>query len=326
LLLAAGTLVATCGLHYGVERRYYRRGTQERDGGAGRFVRRTAAVAVVLALVASSAWLGDGWAWRYSRLALSAAAIEQGMHDRFKLTTRACAFTRSLAKSRCNLDADLQVLVLGNSTGVDGFNFIHAAYGADPDLNLMYFGSTNRCVRLREESGRFVNDNAKCQHMFDTLFDPEVISRLDIVIYAANQPYAPNKTAFLEIFRKIKAVNPEIKLVTFGGYINTSRPCSYYINKSGTTDACAFPENVQYFQDSANSGNLYDDFRALESYYIDRVALLCENRELRTCRTRTEDGVPALYDGFHTSFEFAEMSGRMYAREHPDLLRRLASG
>jgi len=325
VLLGAGTLLATCGLHYGVERRFYRRGSQGAVGDTGRFVRLTAALAVTLALVSSTAWLGDGWAWRFAHISLSADDIEQGKQDRFQLTTRACTFARDLIETRCNMAAKLQVLVLGNSAEVDGFNFLQAAYGDDADLNLMLFGSTNRCARLRAEGGRYVNNNATCQKMLDTLFDPDILSRLDIVLYAANQPYSRNKSLFLDILRKIKAANPAIKVVTFGGYINTRRPCAFYINKSGSTDACAFPENVQYFPDNAGNRDLSGEFRKLESYYIDRVGLLCENRELHNCRTRTERGVPALYDNIHTSFEFAQMSGKMYAREHPDLLRELAA-
>ncbi len=68
---------------------------------------------------------------------------------------------------------------------------------------------------------------------------------------------------------------------------------------------------------------MFEQFRAIESHYIDRVDLLCKNRVLQTCRTRTEEGIPVTYDGVHHSLEFAEMSGRLYAKKHPELLSDL---
>ena len=103
----------------------------------------------------------------------------------------------------------------------------------------------------------------------------------------------------------------------------TVRHCSHYINKTGTTDSCAAPENVSYFADKFLEKPLHKAFYALESYYIDRVALLCRNRVLETCLTRTKDGIPALFDNIHHSLEFADMSGKMYAKKYPDLLPNL---
>ena len=112
--------------------------------------------------------------------------------------------------------------------------------------------------------------------------------------------------------------------MTFGGYIATKRPCAYYINKSNTTDACAISENVEYFEENPKSGPMYRLFSEIESHYIDRVGLLCKNRELETCLTRAQDGSPVLYDRMHNSLEFSEMSGKQYAKNYPNLLRDLS--
>ena len=126
------------------------------------------------------------------------------------------------------------------------------------------------------------------------------------------------------MLRELKLANPEISIVTLGGYINTERPCAFYINKNNTTDVCALPENVAYFADDPTERKLFSEFRAIEALYIDRVDLLCKNRVVQTCRTRTEEGVPALYDRVHHSLEFAEMSGKMYAQKHANLLDDLS--
>ena len=55
---------------------------------------------------------------------------------RFRHWKKACSL-EDLEAENCNLEADIQVLVMGNSSEVDGFNFVHAAYGDNPDVNLI---------------------------------------------------------------------------------------------------------------------------------------------------------------------------------------------
>ena len=326
LALAATILVATCALHYGIEQRFYRRHkNSDKEVSAvsdKRFALRTVGVSVFLALIAANAWLSNGWVWRFPTIHLSTDQIEAGKQTRFDKVGKACRLANLTAAS-CNMEADLQIMVLGNSSEVDGYNFMSAAYGDDSNVNLILFGSTNRCAPMRGVSASFVTDNANCQNALATLFEPAFLQQLDIIVYAVNQPYAANKTLFLQILQTLKEARPALKIVTFGGYINTVRHCTYYINKTGTTDSCAAPENVSYFADKFMEEPLHKAFYNLESYYIDRVALLCRNRVLETCRTRTSDDTPALYDRVHYSLPFSEMSGRLFARQHPNLLTEL---
>lgn len=326
LTLAATILVATCALHYGIERRFYRRSKNSDEGVSAvsdnQFALRTVGVSVFLAVITANAWLSKGWTWRFPTIYLSTEQIEAGKQIRFDKAGKACRLA-NLTTASCNMAADFQILVLGNSSEVDGYNFMSAAYGEDPNVNLILFGNTNRCTSMRGVSARFVTDNANCQNALATLFEPAFLERLDIIVYAVNQPYAANKTLFLEMLQTLKKARPAIKIVTFGGYINTVRHCSHYINKTGTTDSCAAPENVSYFADKFLEKPLHKAFYALESYYIDRVALLCRNRVLETCLTRANDDTPALYDRVHYSMPFSEMSGRLFAMQHPDLLTEL---
>lgn len=327
LLLAASTLLATCALHFAVERRFYQRDAGRADQtpavSGKQFALRTLLVAGLLGLLATSAWKGDGWSWRFPSLDLSEEQIRQGKLDRFGQLGVACPINGILSSENCDFAAPIQLLVLGDSAEVDGFNFVEAGFGADADLNVISFGTVNQCANWREESGHFQTSDAQCQERLDALFDPALIARLNIVLYSANRPYIENKERFLAMLQRLKSMNPEIQVVTLGGYINTKRDCAYYINKTSTSDACAQPDNVSYFEGDPTSSPLFDRFRAIESHYIDRVALLCKNRVLQTCLTRTEEGIPALYDRVHHSLEFAQMSGRMYARQYPDLLHDL---
>lgn len=328
LVLTAAILLATMAMHYGVEQRFYHRRAEKVpgliDSSGPRFTGQVFTLAGILALVATSAWLGDGWMWRFPSLPLSAEEYRQGMEARARNIPLSCSITGLRTSAACNAAADIQVLVVGNSHELDGFNFLNAGYGADKNLNLIRFGDVTPCENLRREHNGIFSSNEECQARFDSLFDAETVSRLNAVLYAANKPYAENKSSLLDILKLLKAMNPAIKIITFGGYINTKRPCSYYINMTNSTNACASPENVSYFEDDPSGERLFSEFRAIESYYIDRVALLCKNRVLQTCRTRTDDGTPAFYDTHHNSLEFAEMSGRLYAKKIPDLLHNIA--
>jgi SGNH domain (fused to AT3 domains) len=287
-----------------------------------RFALRTLAVASLLALLATNAWQGDGWAWRFPSLSLSAEQIKKGELDRFRKIPDSCTLINLSENKHCNLDAKLQMLVLGNSTEVDGYNFVSAGFGEDNDLNLILFGGIEGCA-FRQESGRIVTRDEKCQKRLDALFDPAISARFNFILYSANLPYGGNKHIFLAILQQLKLVNPKIQILTMGGYIKNQRACAYYINKTNSTDACALPENVKHFENDPKDQPMFDQFRAIESHYIDRVDLLCKNRVLQTCRTRTEGGIPVTYDGVHHSLEFAEMSGRLYAKKHPELLSDL---
>ena len=139
--LGVSTLLATMALHYGIERRYYHRAAATdqtpADPNNSQFALRTLAVAGLLALLATSAWQGDGWAWRFPTLTLSAQQITQGEQDRFKQLPKACILGLSASLENCNFAADTQILVLGNSTEQDGLNFISAAYGNNKNVNMI---------------------------------------------------------------------------------------------------------------------------------------------------------------------------------------------
>jgi SGNH domain (fused to AT3 domains) len=229
----------------------------------------------------------------------------------------------TLSTENCDFAAESQILVLGNSTEVDAYNFIRAGYGEDKTLNIILFGGVEGCA-FHLDSDRVVTRNEKCQQRLELLLDPSMADRLDTIVYSANRPYAEDKDHFLAMLKRLKSANPDIRIVTMGGYLKTNRPCAYYINESNTTDACALPENITYFEQNPRDEALFGQFSAIESHYIDRVDLLCKNRIAQTCKTRTDDGIPAFYDRVHNSLEFAEMSGKMYAQRYPDLLRQVS--
>jgi len=325
VLLAALTMTATVALHYGVERRFYSResssASQSKTLSPRRFALRTGIASLTMAAVLAHAWSSDGWLWRFDEVALTPSAVEDGMRARLQPVVASCSVARTDAPA-CDWTRPTQVLVLGNSHEPDGYNILHAAYGDDPDVNLITFGSTNGCTDIRREVDRWLSDDEACQERLDSLFRLPV--DLDVVLYAANKPYTANKELLKNLIGDVLASNPGSSLVTLGGYINTTVPCSRLIVEHRTSRACADEANVAYFEDDPARWALYDEWMVMSDAVIDRVELLCPERRLDQCRTETADGVPMFYDEHHWSLEFATETGRRYAAAHPDLLVKVA--
>jgi len=278
---------------------------------------------VLLALPLTHAWASDGWAWRFPAISLSAQEISAGRQKRLASYEQACNVTPGGPKGSCASSAKIEVLVFGNSYEPDGYNFVSAMLARDPRVNITRFGTTLYCENLKVDASQASTDSEHCQVRFDALFSQDWLSRIDVVVYAASRPYEKRREPLLDILRLLKTRNPDLLIVTLGDYIVTRRPCAFLFNRAGTTDACSRPENVLLFADSPESNPLYEQFGEIESLYIDRVELLCRNRVLQNCLTRTENGTPAFYDRLHHSLEFSRMSGRLYAERNQAELQRL---
>jgi peptidoglycan/LPS O-acetylase OafA/YrhL len=311
VILGCAILAATAVLHYGVERRFYRRGNRRQERALP-----ILAGLLVAAVLPLSAWLGSGWSWREPDLVLSNAAIQAGMKRRYTHVRSACIIDRLESHPGCDLRKPLQVLVFGNSHEPDGYNFLHAGY-AGPEMNLIRFGTTNGCPGLVPEGGRITVD---CERRMAALLSPAVIEQLDTVVYVANRPFRADKARFVSVLAELKAHKPELRVITIGGYINTREDCWRLINRARSASACRDPRNVSYFAGEPESKPLYSQIMALTDHFVDRVALLCPNRQLSQCEITADDGTPAFYDPHHWSLEFASMAGRRYAQTHPQLL------
>lgn len=326
-MLLAVSLASAAVLHYGVERRFYVRP----EAGAVRTPtvapvqnrRPNMAVAGVLgfaaatALTLSHAALGDGWAWRHGQVQLTVEAIDDGVQRRFDLVRPGCNI-RDLTRDACNDKAEVQALVLGNSHEPDGYNFFYGAYGDHRDLNLIGFGSLNQCDELARADGAWTSTAEDCQGRLDNL--AEAASELDVLVYSANRPFAPNKALTLDLIQSLKEINSELTVVTMGGYINTEAECSRLINETGSSAACVDADNLTYFESDPSDQPLFEQTMALTDIYIDRIDLLCQDRtRSESCRSETADGVPMSYDQHHLSLEFALESGQLFADRHGDI-------
>lgn len=323
-VLAAAMMLAAAALHYGLERRFYQR---VRDASpASRlsplaFAGRTAAVCLIAGIVAGHAWATGGWSWRVPDLSLTAEQIEAGKRDRFSRFREGCRLEQVLdGPAHCGRADSTRILFFGNSHEPDAYNFVLGGYGHRSDLELVRFDTTNRCDGIRvTEDRRLEAGNDECQARVDALLDPRFLDGLDYIAYSARLPFAPNKQEMLDVIALLKARNPDVQLIVFGGYFSSDIECARILNETGSTRGCAAPEHIVGFGDQPETQPLYEAYMALTDVFIDRVELLCTNRDASTCLTQTPEGIPVFYDNHHLSREFAEMAGRMYAEQNPDL-------
>jgi hypothetical protein len=187
---------------------------------------------------------------------------------------------------------------------------------------LVLFGGVIGCGRLRWDDGTMRSDDAQCRVRFARLLTPALAQRFDVVaVSPSNRTFSRVGLPFLEATRRLRELNPRLKVLTFGSYLKTRVPCARLINATGSSLACARPGNLEYFEADPATEPFFEDFMAITDHYIDRVDLLCDGRRAQRCLTQTPEGTPALYDKHHHSLEFARYSGRLYARRYPDPVR-----
>lgn len=191
-------------------------------------------------------------------------------------------------------------------------------------LALVLFGGTESCGRLQVAGDRVVAGHPACTRRFERLLTPAVARRFDVVaVSASNRAFSRLAEPFLLTVRQLKARNPQLKIMTFGSYLQTRVPCARLINETGSSAACAQPENLAYFEADPAADRLFEPFMAITDLYIDRIELLCEERRPTACPTETPGGVPAFLDKHHHSLEFSRYTGRRYARRYGDPLQQL---
>lgn len=327
LLISLLTLL----LYYGVEQRLSARAGQkvsEANGGKrrlsnGRFAIRTGLATLALSAVSLHVVTNSGWSWRFSNLSLSPEQIEAGKSKRFSLLGQQCRILDFPNGKNCDETKPLNILVFGNSHESDGYNFLSSAYGQIEDIQLIGFGETNRCDIVKSSNGTWIAERDTCTDRLATLQSADFSKRIDAVAYSANKPFSGNKQNMIDILSKMKTLNPNLKIITFGGYINTELDCSKLINDTGSTSACVLSENVVYHPDMDKLQNKYNDFIALSDFVINYGDLLCNDDIPESCESQTPNGTTLMYDRHHLSFEFAQYAGQKFTKENPKFLEDL---
>ena len=222
------------------------------------------------------------------------------------------------------MDRPHQILVFGNSHEPDGYNAFARVYEKNPSVNLISFGTLNKCnVQLTETGPVSQISDRDCDKRVALLNDENFTAKLDGIVFSANQPFTGNKVIEWSILRHLKTLQKDIPLVVLGGYINTTHECAELINRLESYNACRKPEYVSYNpfieQPEFRSSNPVFD---LDYLYIDKTRLLCaEENTLESCEIQTEDE-PAFYDQHHLSLSFATLLGQRIVENYSqDLVR-----
>lgn len=262
----------------------------------------------------------DGETWRNSR-ELSVEQVTQGNRNRQKLLSSACTLLR-LDKTRyCKLNRPKQILVIGNSHELDGYNIFSQVYARNKKVNLILFGNMNNCEITLDQGVPYSDIKLlNCDIRTAKLADKNFLATLDGIVYSSNRPFDENKKVEWEIFEYIKSNNPNIPIVVLGGYLNTTRKCSEVYYRFGTLSACRQPEHVSYNPFNENKLSEIEQSNTLEYFYIDKTQLLCRDKTLESCDI-TANGEPAFYDKHHLSFGFSQHLGMRIAKRHRRELR-----
>ena len=318
-------------LYFGVEKRISARAGQKtskitpiKAQPNAAFLRNLSIGCILACSVFFHAIMSSGWSWRFGGVPLTPSQIKAGEGARFSNMAGSCMIIRRKDKNTCQPNRPIQILVFGNSLEPDGYTFLQGAIGENPDVALVRFNQINRCNLIVEEGRVIATGRRKgCQNRLDLMMSSDVAREFDAILYIANNPFLGNKTGMLELLKSMKRLNPDIKIMTMGNYLNTKVPCSRLYNESGTLKSCADPLNVKSTYENDLLGGLRSDFLALTDVFIDRFKLLCGDKIPESCETATPEGVPLMYDPVHLSYEFALYSGQKYARDFPDDLNKI---
>jgi peptidoglycan/LPS O-acetylase OafA/YrhL len=230
-----------------------------------------------------------------------------------------CEITTADKSGNCDWKAEKQLLFLGNSHNLDGYNIFSYLYSDNPGYNFIFGGNSNPnycAYQYVEESSAFSSKNGKCAFGAKKLSSKKFVENIDVVIvsyFKLRDMGIFHRKQILELTR----LNPKIKVFIVGGFIGL-RPdrCENLINKTGNLDACKDDRYVTYWGD-----NEFDWIKKQPYYkvgnihYIDRVKLLCgQDKKLEQCKVR--DGKDLFfYDGDHFSLTGAKYVAEQL-REH----------
>lgn len=312
VVLIGLSILLTVPLHYLIENPF-RRAKLNRFLGGGKNVD-LGAFALTAILIVIGGWYvasSNNLPFRAKTL-LTAEQIKAGYQGRFQI--RKCHLNNMENTNRCDFTRDKQVLFFGNSHEPDALNAFEEIYGEDESVNLISFGTENRC-KLKIIDGELQSNVSalKCDlrvKNLNTVLNDQTITH---VIYIANSPYGANKIRFWESLALMQNKIPSLKIIVMGGFLNTTEACSVIVNRDGSYDACFDPKYVKNFQiDEQDSTIIPKDLSYL---YIDRIGLMCEEKKVENCIS-TGFGEPAFYDSHHISYGYSRLIGTKIKSEY----------
>ena len=320
------SIVAAVLMYHFVEQPFRRRAKDPRALSPGGFGFACGMLAIIIMIPAANIWANNGWLKKSDRTTafISNDDTEGAQEKRFKyLDSKDGCYIGDMSK--CNNNADLQILTFGDSHELDAYNTLTSQYGNRKNINIISFGSSYGCeFDLKEDRviNKQQNENMKCSYRADMLNDEKFLNSLDIIAFSSLKPlsWGARRLAILE---HIKEKHKNIKVIFFSGYFSV-RPsrCDDIINRFGSSEFCKDERFVEYFAAHDKEQIINMPLARSNFLYVDKVELFCEGRLLKNCLTQI-NGVPAFYDGDHLSVEFAKLLGEKMSVYYADELLKM---
>jgi hypothetical protein len=218
-------------------------------------------------------------------------------------------------KQKC-LNDDLNyenVVIIGDSHGLDGFNIMKTAY---PLINFMDY-SLGGCPPFETLDG-IVYANKKCADYNDNLWHK--INKIDnlknIVISIRLSEKRYSKT--ISLVKKLKHEGYNVTVLGVGPFYKSD----VLDILTGVKSYAEADEKIQKYIQSEIFGlnkNFKNDIEKLGVNYIDKLSILCPDNR---CRCVTSDkSALMVYDKHHLSLAAAIEVGQMVQQVYPDLFK-----
>lgn len=325
LFAALLMLILTLILYYGVERTLSARAgqgktTKRQFTRNGFFAIKTGAAAVLASVIFAHSAMNDGWTWRFPAIVVTPSMISAASGGRLNSGDNDCLFINFPEGQNCDPERSVRVLVIGDSHEREGANILRAAFGDSPELEIIRFDNMFSCNLSKREGDSAKAKDEYCRARNAKLIETDILEEIDTIFYSANQPFEPIEKFTLEMLRKSKKINPELKIITIGSYVVTKKSCPQLINETGRFDACVSPQNVAKWAGTDKDQMLFKDFTELSDLMIDRMELLCTGATSDTCVSQGKDGGLAIFDTNHMSIGFTDLTADRLRRRYPDLV------
>jgi len=239
---------------------------------------------------------------------ISAEIIEEGKPKRWLYSSKNCSpLDYYLTSNKCKDLKKHNILIIGDSHEVDGYNLLQTAFNKNKDVNLINFGTINQCDFHGSK-----NSELNCEErikFLNKMFEDKILT--DIFL-SFNQPFAPNSILFYQyISNQLKKNSKKMRVFILGGFINNVEPCPVLINTSKNVNACHDPKNISWLPVNETKDLLF------KYIYIDKFKAICPNLN-NNCKTHLilkDSIIPYSYDKHHHSLEYSQYLGHLMKNE-----------
>tara|TARA_B100001057_G_scaffold130840_1_gene129926 strand:+ start:955 stop:2898 length:1944 start_codon:yes stop_codon:yes gene_type:complete len=308
-------IALTIALHYGIEKRFYKRGRHQVRW--NKPATHVVSAALVLAIILLPAQL-EPERFTTQEIILSPNQIEQYTSNRYRLVSKVCRINELGRDENCPKPEEPAILFIGNSHEPGAYNILAAAVGLKNLRPSVLFGTINGCRDFTSTHDWASASNADCQERLDALRRSLDNTEWHTVVYGARKPYARNKTPLVQILETIRANSPRTKIVLVNDYLSTNISCPKLINRFGSTDFCRDPRYIELLPGFVDyEMPMRPRLEAITDIVFDKTTLLCGDKLPASCPTQTPDGHPFSIDRHHLTLEFAQWAGSQLSERNP---------